>query len=483
MNIVGREKEINLLEQIVASREAEFVAVYGRRRVGKTFLIQQVLSTKDIYLECTGIKDGSLQEQLLNFSNSFIKIFYPRISLQPPANWREAFELLTNEVKKNSSKKVIVFFDELPWLASPKSQLLQYIDYFWNTEWSKLPNFKFVVCGSAASWMLNNLINAKGGLHNRLTHRVLLKPFDLTETKLFLERNKIKVTQRQVLDIYMIMGGIPFYLKQIKRSKSFAQIVNDLCFKEDGALYDEFPRLFKSLFEDSTLNLQIVKEIAKKHYGISFAELVEKVGKKPGGRFKERLEELESAGFIRSFLPYGKKARDHYYRVIDPYTLFYLRWISAITDAHAIPKNADYWTKMSGSQAWFSWAGYAFEVVCLTHADKIIKALKLEKIGCLISHWQYKPKTKDESGAQIDLLLDRDDDAITICEVKYSKDKFILDKAYAKELSNKMEVFEKHLKKPKQVFLALVTTEGLKNNIWSEDLIDGVVELSDFFKN
>jgi uncharacterized protein len=482
---IGRKKEINLLTRIINSPEAEFLAVYGRRRVGKTYLLQTILSAQKNYFECTGLKDGSTAEQLANFNTKFSEVFYGGAPLQPPKNWSQAFERLTEQAKKlNPTQKFIVFFDELPWLANPRSKLLQNIDYFWNTQWSKLPNFKFVVCGSAASWMISNLINAKGGLHNRVTRTMRLDPFTLLETKQFLEAQKIKVTNKQVLDLYMVMGGIPFYLKRLEKSKSLVQNVNDLCFQEEGLLFQEFPRLFKSLFDDHALNLKIVTEIAKKHYGIPFRELVDLTEKKAGGRFMERLHELESAGFIRSFIPYGRTKRDRYYRVIDPYTLFYLKWIRDVSEGHKIPKGVDYWTKISQSPTWSAWAGYAFEVVCLTHLDKIIRALGLDKTGCLVSGWQQTATPKSsQRGAQIDLLFDRDDKAINLCEIKYSATPFTPDKDYANLLKNKINVFDTHAKhSSKQIFLALILATTFKPNIWSEDLVDGVVELDDFFQ-
>ncbi len=483
MVIVGRKNEIELLEQIVASKQAEFVAVHGRRRIGKTYLIQQVLSKTAVYMGCSGIKDGSMQDQLLNFNQGFISTFYPGVDIQPPQNWRQAFEMLTNEAKKlPQTTKIVVFLDELPWLATNKSSLLQNLDYIWNTEWSKLPNFKLIVCGSAASWILENLINAKGGLYNRITKSILLKPFDLGETKEFLEYKKIKVTQQQVLDIYMVMGGVPYYLNQLDNSRSFAQIINDLCFKEDGLLYGEFPRLFRSLFDSSELNLQIVKEIGLKRYGVSFAELLEKTGKKAGGRFQERLNELESSGFIQSFLPYGRKQRGHHYKIIDPYISFYLKWIAPIVNGNSVPHGVEYWSSIVSSPSWNSWAGYSFELICYTHIDKIIKALKLTGVSCKISDWRYKPMAKnDEVGAQIDLVIDRSDGAITLCEIKYSKEVFAIDKPCAKNLINKMDIFEKQLKSPRQIFWAIITSSGFKKNIWSEDLINQSVELKHLF--
>lgn len=480
MQIISRLKEKELLDKLMSSKQAEFIALYGRRRIGKTFLIQQHLSKKGLYLECTGLKDGKLQAQLHNFTQSFSKAFYSGLPLQTPKSWREAFELLTIEIKKHKNKKFIIFLDELPWLATRKSELLQNLDYFWNTEWSKLPYFKLIVCGSAASWMIANLINAKGGLYNRVTKSILLEPFNLSETKEFLKNKKIKLNDKQILDLYMVMGGIPFYLNQLDPLKSLTQNINEICFRKDGLLHEEFPRLFRSLFERAELNLNIVREIAKRRYGIDFKTLVEKVGKKAGGRFKERLQELEAAGFIQGFLPYGRKKRDHYYKVIDEYTLFYLKWIEEVAQKRSIPKDMDYWTKVSKTPSWLSWAGYSFENICYKHSYKIIKALHLESTGCLVSHWHYKAKGLEE-GSQIDLLLEREDNAITLCEIKYSSQPFSIDKAYARQLRKKIEIFEDHLKQPKQIFLSLITTSIFKENIWSEDLINQSIELKNLF--
>ena len=269
MDIIGRQREIDFFQRIMSSVQAEFVAVYGRRRVGKTFLIHEFFSTQKVYLACTGIKDGSLRDQISHFMEVFSRTFYPKLpqgaSLTPPDSWREAFQHLTTEIKRiPAHKTVVVFLDELPWLASPKSKFLQNLDYFWNNEWSRLHNFRLIVCGSAASWMMNNLINAKGGLHNRITKTLLLKPFDLSETKTYLNRKKIKATDKDILDLYMVMGGIPYYLNQLDPSKSVAQNINALCFKIDGLLYNEFPRLFRSLFDSPELSIKIAKAISQK---------------------------------------------------------------------------------------------------------------------------------------------------------------------------------------------------------------------------
>lgn len=483
MEIIGREKQKIQFAQILASKQAEFVAVYGRRRVGKTYLIRNSVAKKGLYFECSGMKDGSLKEQLAHFTQKLANTFYPGLQLQPKKSWREAFEFLTDEIKKiPKSKKIIIFLDELPWLATPRSKLIQSLDYYWNTEWSQLKNCKLIVCGSAASWMLNNLINAKGGLYNRITKSILLQPFSLEETKKFLEFKKIKLSQIQIVELYMIMGGIPFYLNQVEKSKSISENINELCFNKDGLLYGEFTRLFHSLFNAAEQHIHIVKEIAKRRYGISFSDLVSMTKKKAGGRFAERLNELEACGFIQKYIPYGRSKRNSYYKIIDEYTLFYLKWIESVAEADRIPKGTNYWHTIFKSQAWSSWAGFTFETIVNKHVDKVIDALGLKHVACSINHWQYKVASGSyDEGAQIDLLIEREDNSITIFEIKYSRQPFVIDKAYAQILLKKLAVFENHLKQPKQLFLSFVTASGLKNNVWAKELVSKTVELKDLF--
>jgi hypothetical protein len=480
MQIVGRQREIQTLNDVSKSQNAEFVALYGRRRIGKTFLIHNMFEKKEYFFEISGIKDGTINDQLLNFTKGFTDKFYPGLEVKPPKSWREAFELLTKEIQKTpKNKKFIFFMDELPWLATKKSSLLQNIDYFWNQIWSKIPNFKLIVCGSAASWILNNLVNAKGGLYNRITKSINLGAFSLKETKEFLEMKKIKLNHDDIIEIYMIMGGVPFYLNQLSKSTSIASQINELCFKKDGLLYNEFPRLFKSLFDESMLNLQITREIASKRYGISFKDLLESTGKKSGGRFKLRLEELEASGFIQAFLPLGRKKRGNYYKVVDPYTLFYLKWI----ENHNISnmKSSNYWLNNKNTSSWHSWAGFSFELICYLHIDQILVSLNLDKMKCQIGDWKYKAQDSSEDGAQIDLVIDREDDAITLCEIKYTGCDFSIDKACAKNLINKSEKFETKYNVDKQIFWAIISNQKFKKNIWSEDLISDVVGVKALF--
>ncbi len=296
--------------------------------------MRRLFESKGVFIQVTGIKDGSLADQLKHFSEGFAAAFYKGAVLQPPANWYDALQLLTEKIKElPNSKKVTIFLDELPWLATKKSELLQNLDVFWNTLWSDMPNVKLIVCGSAASWMLDKLINAKGGLHNRLTTIVKLEPFTLAETKLLLLKQGINYTNKQILDIYMAFGGIPHYLTQVKKSLSPLQNINNICFHEDGLLY----------FEKADISIAIIKEIAKHRDGVLSDDLVKRLGMSSGGTFVNRLNELVAAGFIELFVPYGRVVRDHYYRIVDEYTMFYLTWIDSIKGGGIQQPKSNYW--------------------------------------------------------------------------------------------------------------------------------------------
>ena len=481
--LIGRQNELRIFDKMIASKESQFVAVYGRRRVGKTFLIRNSLSNKGIYIETTGRKDAPLKTQLENFAKALSKTFFNDIPIQTPSRWEDALALFDQELKKvPKKKKVILFLDELPWLATKKSGLIQALDYYWNAHWSKTSNLILVVCGSAASWMLDHLIHAKGGLHNRLTKRMLLEPFTLNETEQFLKSHSIHLSQKQILDLYMVTGGIPYYLKEVKRGRSAAQNIDELCFSKSGLLYTEFQQLFHALFDQAEVNLKIVREIAKSGNIISRENLLKKTKLPSGGTTNKRLTELSASGFIQCFIPYGKTSRNRYYRLVDEYTLFYLKWIEPIIKLGSFSGKGSYWEKLVNSPARAAWAGYAFESVCLKHTYEISKGLGLNHIPFNVGTWRFVPSKKSKAiGAQIDLLFDRGDDAITVCEIKYSDKLFTIDKPYAKSLTSKLDIFEVRTKTKKELFLAMITTTGVKHNLWSEDIVDTQVTLDALF--
>ena len=484
-SIIGRKNELDVFQDRLSSPSAEFIAVYGRRRVGKTYLIKHFFSQqKGLFFEQTGLNGGSLHEQLEIFANSFSNAFYKGIKTAIPKTWKEAFTQLNTAIESTpKNKRITLFFDELPWLASPRSGFLKMLEYFWNTAWAHRKKMTLLVCGSAASWMLENIIYAKGGLHNRITARIPLAPFTLSETEEYLHYLGVKLNQWQILQLYMVMGGVPHYLKSIRKNYSAVQNINALCFKKGGLLFDEFEILFHSLYDHPEDYHRIIRVIAQKTNGISREELAKKIKVPDGGYLNTRLRNLEEAGFINSFLPVGHTRRGVHYRVVDEYTLFYFTWIQPLRQkpsSDTVSKN--YWETIIKKPTWLAWAGYAFESICFKHIDCIKKALGIEYIHSICSDWRYQPeKMKAEKGAQIDLVFDRDDDCVTLCEIKYSDKPFAMTKEYVQVLKQKEEIYKQRTRCKKQIYWALITANGVVQNDNLRAIITHHVDMNDLF--
>jgi AAA+ ATPase superfamily predicted ATPase len=481
--LIGRKKEIALLEDMLSSNRAEFLTVHGRRRVGKTFLIKRVMQKKDItFLYVTGMKDAPLQRQIRHVTDEIGNTFHKGARLMSSKNWIDTFELLTHNIKNIEDKKkpIVLFFDEFPWLATKKSQLLQTLDHYWNHQWSDDTRIKLIICGSSSSWIIDKIVNNKGGLHNRITRNIRLEPFDLKETKIYLASRQIQLTNKHIIQLYMVMGGIPYYLSHIQKGLSAAQIIANLAFSKDCLLLQEFNNLYASLFDDAENYIDLIRIIYKKRYGISQKELIEKSKHfSKGGRIIKKLQDLEEAGFIISFVPYQHKTRGIYYRLIDEYTVFYLHWIEEVrTKLKKSDLGKSYWEALQKSPTWKSWAGYAFEALCFKHVAQIRKALGISS-DAMVDNWRYAPKEKEKEGAQIDLLFDRRDDAITLCQIKYTDAAFKIDKQTAAALEKKAHIFKEHSKTKKQLFWAIISANGLKKTTCSNTLISAAISADD----
>ena len=482
--IICREEQLEILDELLASNRPEFLAIYGRRRIGKTFLIRSYFEDKNvIFFNVTGSKDGKLSEQVGHFTKQIGDIFYKGARLEAGKNWDKTFEILTEAIQFIQDKKVVLFLDEFPWMATKNSRLLENLSYYWNQYWSVNPKIKLIICGSSASWIIDKIVNNKGGLHNRLTRKINLEPFNLKDSKAFLNHLGIKLSHQQILPIYMVTGGVPYYLSKIERGYSAAQNIERLAFRRQGFLLEEFDNLFASLFDDHETNIELVRTIAKNRYGIGQEDLLKKMGKALQGKSGlQKLKALQDAGFIIGFKPHLHNRKGIYYKVIDEYTLFYFYWIEPIRKTlleRSLTKG--YWDKKNNSAEWNSWAGYAFEAICCKHISQISSALELSPTA-IPDTWRYVPrKGSEEKAAQIDLLFDRDDDAITMCEIKYTDAPFSINKAYKDKLKEKIDVFKKVTRSKKQFFQVLISVNGLKKSIHSEN-IDSVVTLEDFFK-
>ncbi len=480
--IFGRADEIKILDRLFNSNKPEFLAIYGRRRVGKTFLIHEYFKNKGVYFCVTGSANSNKKLQLRKFYRELLNCFSHFTHSKEPTDWDEALYALKEVVAKiDTSKKVIIFFDELPWLASNRSGFLPALEYIWNQYFSHLNNIILIVCGSAANWIIKKIINNKGGLYGRLSEIIKLNAFTLDETEKFLFSQHIKLSRKQIIELYMAVGGIAKYLTYIQPGESVAQIINRLCFTPQGQLVGEFNNLYQSLFDDSQKHLQIVKGLAEKKSGISQKDLLENLNIPSGGQSSSILEELEESGFIAACPEFLKKAKNKKLWLIDEYSYFYISWMEPVKNSIVLGNDKDYWLKMHNDPRWKTWAGYAFESICFKHVSQIKKKLGVAAVLTHESQWSYRPKNKSEKGAQVDLVIDRKDDCINLCEIKFYHSEFTIDQNYAKELQYKIHIFREKSKTRKTIFLTFITPFGLRKNEYSTEFVNYEITLEDFF--
>jgi uncharacterized protein len=468
--LIGREKEIEALNEMLHSNSSELIAVYGRRRVGKTFLIRECYKKNTVF-EITGYYRGSMRDQLRNFHSQLTRNS-TKINKHPiPKDWFAAFELLESYLNGHRKPdKKVVFIDEFPWLATTRSKFLTAFEHFWNTYCTKRNDLVVVICGSAASFMVNRVIRNKGGLHNRITCKIPLKPFNLYETEKFLRSKKIGLSHYDIIQLYMTIGGIPFYLNNIKRGESVAQNIDRLCFQNEGDLVNEFRDVFTSLFSNSKAHDKMIRVLAKTRKGITRKELLKKCNLGSGGAYSNTLDELIESGFVHQYTPFGKKSRDSLYRLSDEYSLFYLKFMET-----NLGQGTGTWARLSQKQTYKSWTGFTFESICLKHTQQIKKELGVEKIYSIHSNW-YNDK------AQIDLLIDRDDRIINLCEMKFYNAPFTINKKEYNDIRNKLIQFKDATKTRKNVFVVMITTFGIAENSYSLELVTNSLTIECLFQ-
>lgn len=468
-NIIGRKNEIRLLHQYIDSNRSEFIAIYGRRRVGKTFIVKELFGNSFAF-RVTGMEKATTSEQLSNFCMSLQNFTLLDSNAR---NWLEAFKLLETYLEGLSNGIKIIFFDELPWFDTFGSDFLSAFEHFWN-DWASYRNdIKLICCGSATTWMLDEVINSRGGLHNRVTHEMPLEPFTLAETEMYFHANGFDYERAEMIESYMAVGGVAYYLSLFDRTESVAQNIDRLCFSKKGEMRYEFDRLYKALFKRADTYIDIVKSLSKKGKGMTRMELIAATKSVDNGNFTKKLEELEECNFIRSYQPFGKEKKSTIYQLIDPFSLFYLKFI----EGHNSFMNG-YWLKMQSTDAYKSWCGYAFEIVCLNHIEQIVNALGINGSINTVCSWNYRPpkslsKDIDEDlqhGTQIDLLIDRSDNTVNVCEMKYSVSEYVIDKSYFNHLEQRIRIFKKVTKTRKSIVPVFITSQGLANNMYSRKI-------------
>lgn len=473
--MVGRQEEISIMNRLLESNQSEMLAIIGRRRIGKTYLINHTYK-QHIVFDFTGTQYAERGLQLEKFTAK-IKNYNPKSDeITPPETWFQAFQVLTSHLqsKKSKDKKRVVFLDELPWIDTHRSGFLAELSYWWN-DWAVHQNIVLVLCGSAASWMIRKIINHKGGLHNRVTQLISLQPFTLAETKAYLTSKKVKMTDYQILQLYMVTGGVPHYLSYVEKNESAEQAINRLCFTKNGMLNGEFKNLYAALFDNPENHINVIRKLAEQSSGKTRSELSNLTKISPGGGLTKVLEELEASSFIKAITPVDKRKKDTVYRLADEYSLFYLKYIET---QKLGAKNI--WHKLAQSQSYKSWSGYAFENICIKHTEAIQVALGIH--GVFAETGSYIHKKDDQyAGFQIDMLIDRADNAINICEIKYYSDDLTISETMASTLRKRRETFRQLTKTKKQLFNTVITTYGVNTNEYSNDQVDRVITAKDLF--
>ena len=469
--LIGREKEITTLKSCLISDKSELIITYGRRRIGKTFLIREVYNNKFTF-EMTGLYKGNTKDQLTNFKQQLDKTTKLFNNEKAPQNWNEAFIQLEKYLDKIKSKeKKILFIDEFPWIASPRSNFLMWFEHFWNSYCTKRNDIICIICGSAASYMVKNILQNKGGLHNRTTQKIKLEAFTLFETKNFLSSKKIHLEHYDILQLYMAIGGIPHYLDKVRKGESVTQNIDRLCFEQHGELVNEFQEVFSSLFEDSKTHIEVIKTLANHPNGLTKTQLLKKCNLHHSGYTSKVFNELIESGFISPFYSFRKIEREAKLRLTDEYCLFYIKFIQKHKN-----QGKGTWQQLSNKQSYKVWSGYTFENICLKHILPIKKALGIENVYTTHSSWS-------DSEYQIDLIIERDDNRINICELKFYNTEFTIDSKYLQVLRNKISHFKEQTKTKKGVYLTMIASYGIKTNTQSLSIVENSLTAECFFKN
>jgi len=468
MGLIGRIKEQEKLRKALEKEESQLIAIYGRRRVGKTYLIENTLA-KEIVFDLTGIKGARIRTQLSNFKAQIVKRSRKFKKSSTPENWLEAFQLLETYIESKKDGKKVIYIDEFPWFCSQRSEFLSVFEHFWNNFCAKRNDLVVVVCGSAASFMVDNIIYNQDGLHGRISTTINLMPFNLYETRAYLKYKKIDWDLYDTLQCYMTLGGIPHYLNQLDRRYTLPQNIDKLCFENGGQLVNEFDQVLLSLFSNSSLHKGIITVLSRKKIGLTRKALNENLGKGDNQAFTKAIKELEESGFITERPSFDQKETKSLFRLNDEFCFFYLKYIGPNKG-----QGEGTWLHLYNSRSFDAWSGFAFEMLCMKHTSQIKKALGIPKVRTTTHSWISRDaqKSAQKSGAQIDMLLKRQDRRIDLIEIKFYNKPYTISKSYHDRMINKRDVFDEETNPDEALALVMITTKGLKQNTYRNILTD-----------
>ena len=452
--MIGRKEEQKLLNELVLSDEAEFAVIYGRRRVGKTYLVRETFGN-DFFFSYTGVANVNARRQRNVFAKALREHGWTPKDGEAavPGDWFDAFNALRSLINEaNPQARLLIFIDEMPWMDNIKSDFIPALENFWNGWASGRKNIKLIACGSASSWITKKIFRNKGGLYNRVTRQIALKPFTLAECGEYFNGRGVAMNTQDLIESYMIFGGIPYYLRMFEKRYSLALNVDKICFGETAPLRYEFDRLMDTLFINPNKYIQVLETLHAKRQGMIREALAKNIDFGNGGNLTKILLELEECGFIRKYKPFGKGKNRALYRLSDPFTAFHLSFIGRTS-------SENFWSSYADNAGHRAWSGYAFEQVCLAHIGQIKRALGISGILSDASSWISH---SGDNNAQIDLVIDRNDRVINLCEIKFANGPYEITRAYDSALREKIEIFRSETKTRKALHLTMITTYGVK---------------------
>ncbi len=471
--LVGRKKEQQELLKAYQSEYSEFVAVTGRRRIGKTFLVRETFNYRFAF-QHSGLANQSTRAQLKEFQMSLIRCGLKKCKV--PTDWFEALFLLSELLDGLGEGKKVVFIDELPWMDSPRSNFVSAIEHFWNGYASARKDILLIICGSATSWIINNVFKNHGGLHNRVTYRINLAPFTLYECEQYALSRQLEMSRYDILECYMVMGGVPFYWSLLERGKSVSQNIDSLFFSPMGKLHYEYNELYDSLFKNSQPYISIVSSLGTKRMGMTREELIREGNSINNGQLTRVLEDLEACGFIRKYDYQGIKRNTAIFQLIDNFTLFYYKFLHNHSG-----EDEHFWSINVNTPIRNAWEGLAFERVCFEHIKQIKQAMGIAGVSSQIYSWRVKDDPIQGNGAQIDMVIARADKVINLCEMKFSTTEYAIDKADADTLRHKAWRFKETQKRRIAIHLTFITPYGVKQNMYQYS-VQNVITADDLFK-
>lgn len=473
MEMVGRVQERRCLDRCDGSDKSELVCVYGRRRVGKTFLVEQTLGPFFAF-HVVGSKDAATSSQLREFGLELTDRGDPNPN--PPADWREAFNRLYKvitapDAPRSPHGKAVVFIDEFPWFAKQRSDFLSAFSTFWNRRSTTGQKLLVVICGSATSWVIEHVLESAGDMAARVTESIFLKPFALAETKEYFDSRGFGWDERSLIETQMVFGGLPYFFSLMSPHQSLAQSIDRLCLRPRAQLRDETMILLESTMRRSRLYVELFALLAQHRYGVPKAEAMRLLGHSTN-QFIKATAEAVKCGYVHEYKNLSKPQNPKYLMLVDPFILFHYRLIEP---AHGdSPRSwADF---VADQERYTAWRGNAFEIVCLQHVRQLKSALGIG--GVLTKEYPWASARK-AGGAQVDLVIERADRIVNLCEMKFTDAPYELTSAVEQELVRKREVFREETGTRLALKTVLVSAQGTAG--YHDSQIAQIITADDLF--